>query len=130
MGDNRTSMALTAKAKAKVKSKTKASLKPSPKELPKMFQGAAVVRGQGMNADKLETFIERKALDQFFAVKDMWLVIQDKAFEDIDECVEVKAFDNKDDAVLFAQARANGNIDHRVLRVTDQVLVIATMNAL
>lgn len=100
------------------------------KKLPKKFQGAEVVRGLGMNHDKLHVFLESHALDQFDAMREMWLVIEDKALGDLDGSVEVKGFDNKEDAVRFARARSNGNVDHRVLRVTDQVLVIATDNDL
>ncbi len=99
-----------------MKSKPNPKPKTTPKALPKTFQGEAVVRSHGMNVDKLETFVERNALDQFYATKDMWLVIQDKALEDADGSVEVKALDNKDDTVV-AQARANGNIDHCALQV-------------
>lgn len=105
--------------------------KPSPKkDLPKKFQGAEVVRGEGMSSDKLDAFVERRAMDQFDATADMWLVVENGALEDVDDSVEVKGFDNKEEAVRFAQARANGNVDHRVLRVTEQVLVVATMNEL
>lgn len=100
------------------------------KPLPKTFRGADVVRGLGMKSEDLDLFTERKALDVFDATREMWIVIEDGALEDIDDSVEVKGFANKDDAVRFAQARANGNVDHRVLRVTDQVLVVATMNEL
>jgi ribosomal protein L4 len=103
---------------------------PSPKkDLPKTFQGAEVVRGEGMNSDKLDTFVERRAMDKFDATADMWLVIENNALEDVDDTVEVKGFDNKAEAVRFAQARSNGNVDHRVLRVTNQVLVISTMRS-
>ena len=100
----------------------------SSKKLPAKFQGAAVVRGEGMNSDELDSFTERKAMDGFDATRDMWLVIEDNALEDLDDSVEVKGFTDKADAVRYAQARANGNVDHRVLRVTAQVLVVATMN--
>ena len=111
----------------KPSSKKKSAAK---KDLPKTFRGAEVVRGEGMNSDKLDTFVERKAMDGFDATKDMWIVIEDKALEDVDDSVEVKGFSNKAEAIRFAQARAHGNVDHRVLRVTEQVLVIATMNEL
>jgi hypothetical protein len=101
-----------------------------PEKLPAKFRGAAVVRGEGMSADKLDSFTERKAMDGFDATSDMWLVIEDKALEDLDDSVEVKGFVDKADAVLYAQARSHGNVDHRVLRVTEQVLVVATMNEL
>ena len=100
------------------------------KKLPEKFRGPAVVRGAGMNSKKLDAFIERNALDQFDAVHDMWIVVEDRALEDLDDSVEVKGFATKDDALVYAQARAHGNVDHRVLRVTEQVLVVATMNEL
>ena len=107
--------------------KTKPSVS---KKLPEKFRGAAVVRGAGMNSDKLDAFVERRALDQFDAGRDMWIVVEDRALEDLDDSAEVKGFANKDHALVYAQARANGNVDHRVLRVTEQVLVVATMNEL
>jgi hypothetical protein len=112
----------SAKMSAKPQQKTAA------KPLPKKFQGAEVVRGEGMNSDKLDSFVEQRAMDGFDATADMWIVIENNALEDLDDTVEVKGFDNKEEAVRFAQARSNGNVDHRVLRVTEQVLVVATMN--
>ena len=100
------------------------------KTLPKIFQGAAVVRGLGMNSVKLDDFIEKKALGIFDATRALWIVVEDKALEDPDDSVEIKGFTDKDDAIRYARARAHGNVDHRVLRVTDQVLVVATDNEL
>jgi len=110
-----------------VKHVSKATVK---RRLPKKFQGAEVVRGEGMNGDELDHFLERRAMDGFDATVDMWLVIENNALEDIDDSVEVKGFDNKAEAVRYAQACSKGNVDHRVLRVTDQVLVVATDNDL
>lgn len=100
------------------------------KPLPKTWRGAEVVRGSGMKSDDLDTFLEKKALDGFDAKRAMWIVVEDGALDDLDDSVEIKGFADKDDAIRFAQARANGNVDHRVLRVTDQVLVVGTMNDL
>ena len=104
--------------------------RPARKPLPKTFRGATVTRGAGMNSEKLDALVERNALDQFDAARDMWIVVADRALEKLDDSVEVKGFATKDDALVYAQARANGNVDHRVLRVTEQVLVVATMNEL
>ena len=100
------------------------------KSLPKTFRGAEVVRGLGMKSDELDTFTEKKAMDGFDAKREMWIVVEDWALDDLDNTVEIKGFSDKDNAIRFAQARANGNVDHRVLRVTDQVLVVGTMNEL
>jgi hypothetical protein len=83
-----------------------------------------------MNADKLDTFLERSAMDGFDAAREMWIVLDDSALRDLDDTVEVKGFATKADALVYARARSNGNVDHRVLRVTEQVLVVATMNEL
>lgn len=104
--------------------------KTAAKSLPKKFRGADVVRGEGMKSVDLDRFLEQRAMDQFDATNDMWIVIEDNALEDLDDSVEIKGFDNKAEAVRFAQARSNGNVDHRVLRVTAQVLVVATDNDL
>lgn len=100
------------------------------KKLPKKFAGAEVVRGKGMNADKLDTFLERNAMDQFDAKREMWLVIENNALEDLDDSVEVKGFATKADALVYARARSHGNVDHRVLRIAEQILVVATDNEL
>jgi len=110
--------------------KKKATKKSASKALPKTFQGAEVVRGLGIISDDLEKHLDRNAMDQFDATRDMWIVVQDCALEDLDDTVEVKGFATKEDALVFARARSNGNVNHRILRVTDQVLVIATRNSL
>jgi len=99
------------------------------KKLPKKFQGAAVVRGLGMHHEKLDDLIEKKSLDQFDATKDTYLVVEDRALED-DMGVVVRCFTDQDVAVRYARAMANGNVDHRVLRVSRQTLVVATENDL
>ena len=99
-------------------------------KLPKKFRGAEVMRGQGMHSDKLDTFLEHQTMDQFDATRAMWIVVEDKALEDPDDSVEIKGFIDKDDAIRYARARSHGNVDHRVLRVTEQVLVVATDNEL
>lgn len=100
------------------------------KKLPKTFQGAEVVRGLGMKSKQLDNLVDKKALDAFEAKRPMWIVVEDKALEDPDGSVQIKGFRDKDDAIRFACACANGNVDHRVLQVTDQVLVVATLNEL
>ena len=100
------------------------------KRLPKMFRNAEIVRGLGMKAAMLDALVEKKAVDQFDATCEMWIVVEDKALEDSAGSVQVKGFTAKADAVRYARACAQGNVDHRVLRVTDQVLVVATMNEL
>jgi hypothetical protein len=77
----------------------------------------------------VDTLVERKAMDGFDATRDMWLVVEDGALEDLNDSV-VKGFTDKADAVRYAQALSNGNVDHRVLCVTEQVLVVATDNEL
>lgn len=100
--------------------------------LPKKFRGAAVVRGKGMNSEKLDKFIMQRALDQFDALKETFLVVENDALEDghADRGSVVRCFVDKDDALRYARAMSAGNIDHRVLRVTGQVLVIGTHNEL
>lgn len=100
------------------------------KKLPKKFQGAAVVRGLGMKSAELDEFTERKALDQFDATREMWIVVEDGALEDVDNSVQVKGFLAEEDAVRYAQALSSDNVDHRVLRVNAQTLVVATRNEL
>lgn len=96
--------------------------KKPPKPLPKTFRGAEVVRGLGMNHEKFDAMITRESLDQFDAMRDTWLVVSNEALQD-SGFSEPRCFQDKEDAVRYAQAMANGNIDHRVLRVTEHVLV-------
>lgn len=112
---------MTSKTRTKTKLRT---------PLPKKFRGAEVVRGKGMHFAKLDALVDRKALGEFDATRDTWLVVEDRALEDLNDSVEVKGFATKADAVRYAQACANGNVDHRVLCVTEQVLVVATDNDL
>jgi hypothetical protein len=101
------------------------------KKLPKKFQGANVVRGLGLNQDKFDALVERKALDQFNAMKDTYLVIENGALED-DFGVVVRCFADEAEAIRYARAMANGNVDHRVLRVpaNAHTLVVGTRNEL
>ena len=100
------------------------------KKLPKKFRGAEVERGLAMKSEKIDALVETHALENFDATNDMWIVVEDQALVDSDDSVEVKGFLDKDKALRYAQARANGNVDQRVLRVTEQVLVVATRNEL
>lgn len=99
------------------------------KKLPKKFRGAEVTRGLGMKSNELDELIEKKSLDQFIASEETFLVIEDKALEDEFGTV-VKCFLDQDAAVRYARAMSNGNVDHRVLRVSSQVLVVGTNNEL
>ena len=100
------------------------------KKLPKKFQGAAVVRGLGMKSDKFDKLVEDKALDRFDAMRNTYVVVEDKALEEDSGSVVVRCFADEADALRYAKACANGNVDHRVLRVTQQTLVVATQNDL
>jgi hypothetical protein len=101
-----------------------------PGKLPEKFQGADVVRAKGMDADDLEKMFEERALGEFIATRDIYMVVEDKLLEEHSPYGDAQAFTDKADAIRYAQARGNGNVDHRVLRVTEQVLVIATDNEL
>jgi hypothetical protein len=97
-------------------------------KLPKKFRGATVVRGLGMKADKYDDLVEKKALDAFDATRDTFVVVDDRILEDT--VSDVHCFLDEEAAVRFARAKANGNVDQRVLRVTGQTLVVATENDL
>lgn len=102
------------------------------KKLPKKFRGADVVRGKGMNSEKLDAFVVRSALDQFDAMKETFLVVEEDALEDghANRGTVVRCFVDKADALRYARAMSAGNIDHRVLCVSEHTLVIATQNEL
>lgn len=62
--------------------------------------------------------------------KGVFLVIDDNALQDLDDSTMVKLFLKKDVAIRYAQSQSHGNVNHRVLTVTDQALVVGTMNEL
>jgi hypothetical protein len=82
-----------------------------------------------MNSDKLDDLILKESLDHFDAMKETFLVVENSALED-DMGVVVRCFADEAVAVRYARALANGNVDHRVLRVSGQTLVVATGNEL
>lgn len=100
------------------------------KKLLRRFKGAAVVRGLGMNAAKLDALVEREALDNFDATRDTFIVLPDNMLNDGSGFSEVRCFADERVAIRYARASSNGNVDHRVLRVTQQTLVIGTDNEL
>lgn len=109
----------------------KKAVKKVVKPLPKKFRGADVVRGLGMKLEAFDDLVDKKALDVFDATKDTWLVLEDRAIEAASHgSCEPRCFQKKEDALRYARAMACGNVDHRVLRVTDQVLVVGTDNEL
>lgn len=100
--------------------------------LPLTFQGAKVVRGEGMRSDDLDQLLEREALDNFSHRRGepLFLVVEDKALEDLDDSTQISGFADEQVAITVAKARSCGNVDHRVLKVVEQTLVVATMNRL
>lgn len=103
--------------------------KPRLPPLPKTWRGAQVLRGQGMNGDALEDFLDRKSCDEFDPTREQWLVIEDQALLDRGS-TEVRVFSKKLDAIRCARALSNGNINHRVIGLGEQILVVATENSL
>lgn len=106
---------------------------PAPKRpLPRAFAGAAVVDGQGMMSSEIDKLIDKHALNEFYTQKDegVFLVVEDDALQDLDDSVSIKLFLKEDHAIRYAQSQASGNVNQRVLKVTDQTLVVATMNEL
>ena len=73
------------------------------RRLPKKLQGAAVMRGLGMKSADLDKFTERKALAQFEATRDMWIVVEDSALEDFDS-------DGRPDVIAGGRASHNVKI--------------------
>ena len=100
----------------------------SREKLPKKLGGADVIRALPMHHAKCDRLVEKKALDQFDAKTDLYLVVNESALEGL--YPDTRAFRDKKDAIRYARALGNGNVDHRVLRVTEQTLVVATENDL
>jgi hypothetical protein len=99
------------------------------KKLPKKFRGADVVRGLGLGQRAFEDLIRKRSLDNFDAMRETFLVVEDRALED-DFGVEVRCFADEALAIRCARALANGNVDQRVLKITQQTLVVGTENDL
>lgn len=91
------------------------------------FRGAQVVRGLGMKPNALDALVSRHAYAEFPDTV-AYLVLEDHALADGGS--EPRLFAKLKHAIRYARARSHGNVDHRVLRVTDQVLVIGTRNKL
>ncbi len=101
-------------------------MKKKPK-LSKKWRGAEVVRGLSMHYEKLDALVETHALVEWDATRPLYVVVADLC---LDDHSDVRAFIDRDKALRYARACANGNVDQRVLRVTEQVLVVATDNDL
>jgi hypothetical protein len=102
----------------------------SPSKLPRTWRGAEVVRGAGMKGDELDDFLTRKAFDNFDPTREQWLVVEDRALEDLEDSTQMRVFGSKEEALRCAKAQSCGNVDHRVIRLGEQTLVVATMNEL
>lgn len=90
----------------------------------------SVLYGKGMLSAELDKLLDLESLTDFPITGSFYLVLEDKALEDIDEETDVLAFTKQDIAIRVAQALSNGNVDHRVLQVTNSVLVLGTQNKL
>lgn len=93
-------------------------------KLPTKFNGAKVVRGLGMNYEKYEKLVDKKALGEWEAREPVYVVVEDKL--ELDSGADVQVFLDEEDALRIARARSNGNVNHRVLKVTEQTLVVGT----
>jgi hypothetical protein len=102
------------------------------KRLPKTFRGASVVRGLGMTGEQIDKLVDKKAIsrfDWFGEPRNLFLVVSDDCLRGHGS-TSVKAFVDEAAAVRYARAMGNGNVNQRVLHVTDQTLVIATESEL
>jgi hypothetical protein len=117
------------KTTKKTSKKSKTAYKPQ-RPLPATFAGADVVEGKGMLQKHFDALVEENALTEFItAPEGVYLVIPEDAVHDETYC-QVKLFIDKTKAIRYAQALSNGNVDHRVLKVTDQTLVVGTESEL
>jgi len=97
------------------------------KKLPETFAGARVVRGLGMRAEAYDALVETHAFAEFSDARgrDVYLVIEDAALDD-GVFMELRLFADYDKALRCARAQASGNMNQRVLKVTEQTLVVGT----
>lgn len=105
----------------------KASTKPLD-ALPATYRGAKVVRGKGTHHAKMDRIRGRYALVSYQADKTVYLVVDDSGLDS--GLNELKLFDDYAIAEQYAQGLSYGNVDHRVLTITAQTLVVATDNDL
>jgi predicted alternative tryptophan synthase beta-subunit len=104
-------------------------VKMATKKLPARWQGAKCVRGEGMKSETFDEILDRHVLDALDASIPNYIVIPDDV-SDVYASVSIYVFRNKEIAVRAAKALSCGNVNHRVLTVTSQVLVVATDNEL
>ena len=117
--------------KKKSTSKKKPSRPKAHRPLPASFAGADVVDGKGMHSDDYDQLLEEHALDEFITSPEgVYLVIDDDALTAGGAFHDPALFVDRDKAIQCARSRACGNTNHRVLKVTDQVLVVGTDNEL
>lgn len=81
-------------------------------------------RPKPLKIDKLDEFVEARSFAEF-QPGEMFLVTSNTP-DDLDPCGTAKLFDSLNDAVIYAESTAGGNIDKRILCITSSVLVLAT----
>jgi hypothetical protein len=96
--------------------------------LPEVHHGATVSRGRSLGQRALDRLVDRAERGWSPADLELYVVVPDVSLAD--ESCEIRAFRKFDDGLRFAQAMSHGNVDHRVLRVVAQTLVVATENDL
>lgn len=103
-------------------------MKEKKEPLPKKYRGADIVYGLGLKQKAYDTLVEKHALESSLDLeigKPGYLVTRRESHDGWDN---PKLFRNKKDALRFARAEANGNVDHVVLEVRLDTTVIGTEN--
>ena len=99
------------------------------KKLPKMYGGVALARGKGVNYKTIDKLVGEQAWSgDEWPRGEFYVVTADR--KDDTDLRDGKVFSKLDDATKYARSCGNGNVDHRVLRCTNELLVIATRNEL
>lgn len=100
-------------------------ISPRRAKLPTSFRGVPVARGRGLDADRFDRLEEERACDGF-PDGEFFVVMPER----LDGLGDPKVFKSRTDAIAYAKALSNGNVDHRVLRASSELLVIGTENDL
>lgn len=93
------------------------------------YSGWVVMRGLGMVYTRFDKLFEQHAradIDWPRKGQACFVVVRDRLEDSASDFPQV--FTDRDVAVSVARAHSNGNINHRVLTVTDQLIVRATDN--
>jgi hypothetical protein len=92
----------------------------------KTYGGFPLVPGKGMKAGKYDDLVEREARVDWPRKGEPCFIVVPDVIDEPGGLDPLIVFEDKDAALAVAKANSNGNMRHRVLIVTDQIVVAST----